>query len=97
MTMQVLFLWMHGDCTSNSLANYMGTKTNCTDWTKLHQMMQFLKQTEKDKLTLRPDGSGHLSWHCDAAFVLHNDFRSHKGSTFLMGDGAITPSAGSKV
>ena len=44
----------------------------------------------KDKLTLRADGSGSLKWHCDAAFALHNDFRSHTGSTFTMGDGAIT-------
>ena len=44
----------------------------------------------KDKLTSRADGSGCLSWHCDAAFALHDDFRSHTGSTFSMGDGAIT-------
>ena len=43
----------------------------------------------KDKLTLRADGSGHLKWHCDTAFTLHDDCRSHTGSTFLMGDGAI--------
>ena len=44
----------------------------------------------KDKLTLRADGSGHLTWHCDAAFALHDDFRSLTDSTFMMGDGAIT-------
>ena len=44
----------------------------------------------KDKLTLRVDGPGHLSWHCNAAFALHDDFRSHMCSAFLMGDGAIT-------
>ena len=45
----------------------------------------------KDKLTSSADGSGCLSyWHCDAAFALHDDFGSHKGSTFSMGDGAIT-------
>ena len=44
----------------------------------------------KDKLALRADGSGCLSWHCNATFALHDDFRSHTGSTFLMGDGAIT-------
>ena len=60
-------------------------------------MMQFLKQTVKDKLTLRADGSGHRSWHCDTAFVLYKDFRSHTGSSFSMGDGALLPSAGSKV
>ena len=53
-------------------------------------MIQFLKQTVKDKLSLRADGSGCLSWHCNAPFVLHDDFRSQTGSTFLMGDGAIT-------
>ena len=44
----------------------------------------------KDKLTLRADGSGCLKWHCDAAFALHDEFRSHTGSSFLMDDGAIT-------
>ena len=52
-------------------------------------MMQFLKQV-KDKLNLRADSSGCLSWHCNAAFALHNDFRSHTDSTFSMGDEAIT-------
>ena len=51
---------------------------------------RFLKQTVKDKLTLRADGSGCLEWHCDTAFTLHDDFRSHTGSTFMVGDGAIT-------
>ena len=53
-------------------------------------MLRFLKQTVKDKLTLRADSSGCLKWHCDAAFTLHDDFRSHMGSTFMMRDGAIT-------
>ena len=44
----------------------------------------------KDKLTLRADGSGCLKWHCDTTFALHDDFRSHTGSTFSMGDGAMT-------
>ena len=53
-------------------------------------MLQFLKQTVNNKLTLRADGSGCLKWHCDTAFALHEDFRSHTGSTFMMCDGAIT-------
>ena len=44
----------------------------------------------KDKLILRADGSGCLKCNCDTAFTVHDDFRSHTGSTFLMGDGAIT-------
>ena len=68
----------------------MGTKMNHTDWTELCQIMHFLKQTVKDRLTLRADSSGYLSWHSDTAFTLHNGFRSHTGSTILMGKGAIT-------
>ena len=64
-------------------------KPHHADWTKLCQMLQFLKQTVKDKLPLRADGSGCLKWHCDAAFTLHDDSRSHTGSTFTMGSGAI--------
>ena len=57
---------------------------------KLCLMIRFLKQTVKNKLTLTVDGSRHLKWHCNAAFVLHDDFQSHTGSTFTMGKGAIT-------
>ena len=32
-------VWSSGYCTCNSLPNYMGTKTNHADWTKLCQMM----------------------------------------------------------
>ena len=42
------------------------------------------------QVNLKSRGSGHLKWHCDMSFALHNDFRSHTGSTFSMGDGAIT-------
>ena len=100
MTAQGLFLCKDGHPDIAPAIAYLTTrvqKPNCTDWMKLRQMMRFLKQTVKDKLTLRTDGSGHLKWHSNAAFTLHGDFRSHTGSTFLMGDGALLPSAGSKV
>ena len=92
-TMQGLFLCKHGHLDITPAIAYLTTwvqKPNHADWTKLCQMLQFLKQTVNDKLTLRADGSGCLNWHCDTTFALHNDFRSHIGSTFLMGDGAIT-------
>ena len=92
-TVQGLFLCKCGHPDIAPARAYLTTyvqKPNHADWTKLYQMMQFLKQPVKDKLTLRADGSGHLSWHCNTAFVLHDDFRSHTDSIFLMGDGAIT-------
>ena len=88
-TTQGLFLWKHGH-TSNSLPNYMGTKT------KSHRLDQVMlndaisQVNSKGQINLRADGSGCLKWHCDTAFALHDDFRSHMGSTISMGDGAIT-------
>ena len=83
MTMQGLFLSKHGHL-DIAHAITLVQKPNHTDGTRLCQMLQCLKQTVKDKLTLRADGSGCLKWHCDAAFALHDDFRSHTGSTFMM-------------
>ena len=92
-SMQGLFHCKHGCLDIAPAIAYLTTwvqNPNHADWTKLCQMLKFLKQTVKDKLTLRADGSGCLKWHCDTTFTLHIDFRSHTGSTFLMGDGAIT-------
>ena len=89
MTVQGLFLCKHGHPDIAPAIAYLTTrvqKPNHTDWTKLGQMLRYLKQTVKDKLTLRVDGSGCLKWqplHCTM-------IRSRTGSTFLMGDGAIT-------
>ena len=99
-TMQGLFLYKHGHPDIAPVIAYLTTwvqNLNHADWTKLCRLLQYLKKTVKDKLTLRAEGSGHLKWHCDAAFALHNDFRSHTGSTFLMVMEPLLPSAGSKV
>ena len=53
-------------------------------------MMKWLKQTSKDVLTLSADGTWRLKWHVDASFAVHCDLKSHTGSTFSMGKGAIT-------
>ena len=60
------------------------------DWSKLVRMMKFLKQTAKDRLTLRADGSAILKWYVDASFAVHPDFKSHTGVAMTMGKGAIT-------
>ena len=93
MTMQGLFLYKHGCPDIAPAIAYLTTlvqKPNHADWAKLRQVLQFHKQNVKDNLTLRAVGSGCLKWHCDAFFIFHNVFRSHTGSTFMMGDGAIT-------
>ena len=59
------------------------------DWTKLSRLMDFLKRTKDDCLTLRADGSSHVIWSIDAAFAVHPDMKSHSGMTMSMGKGAI--------
>ena len=49
-----------------------------------------VKQTAKDRLTLRADGSAILKWYVDASFPVHPDFKSHTGVAMTMGKGAIT-------
>jgi hypothetical protein len=58
------------------------------DWDKLVQMLRFLRQTCKDRLTLRADGK-IAKWYVDAAFGVHPDFKSQTGATMTMGKGAI--------
>ena len=99
-TMQGLFLCKHGCPDIAPAIAYITTRVqepNHADWTKLCQMLQFLKQTVKDKLTLRADGSGCPSWHCDAALhcMMTLEVTEARPSQWVME--ALLPSAGSKV
>ena len=51
------------------------------DWFKLVRMMEFLKRTEEECLTLALDNSGNVTWSIDAAFAVHPDMKSHTGIT----------------
>ena len=62
---------------------------NEDDWRKLVRMMKFLKQTSKDRLTLKADGSHNLYHYVDASFAVHPDFRSHTGAVTTLGRGAV--------
>ena len=64
-------------------------EANEGDWTKLLRVLSFLKGSINDVLTLEADDSGELTWYIDAAFGVHKDMKSHTGSVFTMGKGAI--------
>ena len=59
------------------------------DWTKLVRLMDFLKTTKNDCLTLKADNSHHVIWSIDAAFAVHPDMKSHSGGIMTLGKGAI--------
>ena len=79
-TAQGLFLCKHARPDICPAIAYLTTRVkapNENDWEKLVRIMKFLKQTSKDWLTLKANGSKRLKWHVDASFAIHNDFRSH--------------------
>ena len=55
--------------------------------------MGFLKGTIDDVLTLEADDTNTLTWYIDVAFAVHADMKSHTGSVFTMGKGAILSSS----
>lgn len=59
------------------------------DWIKLKRLMQFLKTTQDDVLTLQANGTSVIKWYLDAAFAVHPDYKGHTGATMTLGKGAI--------
>jgi hypothetical protein len=63
------------------------------DWKKLLRVMSFLKGTIDDVLMLEADDTTALTWYIDMAFAIHGDMRSHTGTVFTMGKGALIGSS----
>ena len=69
------------------------TKPDESDWLKLLKVLEFLKETIDDVLTLEADDTQILYWYIDAAFAVHPDMKSHSGLVFMLGKGAIISSS----
>jgi len=52
---------------------------NEDDWDKLVRLMQYLKHTKNDRMTLEADKSMVANWHVDSSFAVHPDMQSHTG------------------
>ena len=60
------------------------------DWKKLLRLMNFLKTTKDDVLTLEADDHQSNEYWIDAAFAVHPDYKSHTGAMQSLGKGAIS-------
>ena len=60
------------------------------DWFKLVRMMDYLKKTENDSLSIRMDNMDETIFSINASYAVHPDGRSHTGMSMKMGEGAIT-------
>ena len=51
--------------------------------------MKYLNATRDMVLTLEADNLHTMKWHVDAAFAVHDDFKSHTGATMMLRKGAV--------
>ena len=51
--------------------------------------MKFLNGTKKRVLHLSADNLQIIKWYVDAAFAVHEDFKSHTGANMTFGRGAV--------
>ena len=59
------------------------------DYRKLIRMLQFLRATKDDYLTLSANSLHNVRWWVDASYAVHPDMRSHTGGALSLGRGVI--------
>jgi hypothetical protein len=90
--MKTMFLCKRGRPDVNPGVSFLSTRVkvpNQGDWKKLLKVLGFLFATIDDILTLEADDFQTLTWYIDSAFAVHADMKSHTGSAFTLGKGAI--------
>ena len=90
--MKAMFLCKRARPDVEPAVSFLSTRTSKpdeSDWVKLIRMLGFLKGTRNDVISLEVDDSQILRWYIDAAFAIHPDMKSHTGSVFTLGKGAI--------
>ena len=72
--------------------SYLSTRvlnSNEEDWKKSTRLLSYLNNTSNMILCLEADDEQQLMWYMDASFGTHNDLKSHTGSIFTLGKGAL--------
>ncbi len=59
------------------------------DYKKLKRMLQFIRATKDDYLTLSAASLHNVRWWVDAAYAVHPDMKSHTGGALSLGTGVI--------
>ena len=72
--------------------SYLSTRvlnSNEEDWKKSTRLLSYLNNTSNMILCLEADDEQQLMWYVDTSFGTHNDLKSHTGSIFTHGKGAL--------
>jgi hypothetical protein len=59
------------------------------DYKKLKRMLQFIRRTKDDYLTLSASSLHNVRWWVDASYAVHPDMKSHTGGALSLGTGVI--------
>jgi hypothetical protein len=59
------------------------------DYKKLKRMLQFIRATKDDYLTLSAASLHNVRWWVDASYAVHPDMKSHTGGALSLGTGVI--------
>jgi len=90
--MKAMFLSKRGKPDVNHAISILSTRVKESiegDWKKVLRVMNFIKNTRDDILTLEADNSQEIKWYVDLASTVHSDMQSHTGAVFALGKGAI--------
>ena len=60
-------------------------KPNVDDWKKGRKLIRYLQGSIEEHLVLRYDGLAIANWYVDAAFAVHDDFKSQSGGILFFG------------
>jgi hypothetical protein len=72
---------------------FLATRTsepNEGDWMKLIKILTFLKKTRDVVTAMKADDTQSIKWYVDAAFAVHEDYKSHTGATMTLGEGTLS-------
>jgi hypothetical protein len=71
---------------------FLCTRVSCStekDWAKLKRVLEYLRGTLDEFLTLGADDIGMMKTWVDASYAVHKDMKSHTGGVVSFGIGAV--------
>jgi hypothetical protein len=89
---KLLYVWKRGRLDIQLAIAFLCTRVLCStekDWLKLKRVLEYLRGTLDNFVTLGADNLGIMRTWVDASCAVHEDMKSHTGGVVSFGKGAI--------
>jgi hypothetical protein len=89
---KTLFLCKRARPDLQTTVAFLCTRVKCCDeddYKKLQRMLQFIRATKDDYLTLSAHSLHNVRWWVDASYAVHPDMKSHTGGAMTLGSGVV--------